>query len=136
MKVIVIFIKSELTFGVSLSDVLLGDFFEVLAPVLCESDVLSAVAVVLAHNALDGLLESLLEQDVVFIPRLDDGFVVGGVLHLHFTADLVEFGRFFCSWGTWFGVSILSLHLWPVGVKHGFVVDIEDAMTKSWPLSS
>lgn len=115
---------------------LLGDFFEVLAPVLCESDVLSAVAVVLAHNALDRLLESLLEQDVVFIPRLDDGFVVGSVLHFHFTADLVEFGPFFRRWGTWFGEGILCLRLWPVGVKHGFVVDIEDTMTKSWPLSS
>ena len=66
-----------------------SDLFEVLAPVLGETHLFLALFIKLAHDVVKALLEPLLENCVVVVPRTDYSFMMQCVLHFNLTCDLI-----------------------------------------------
>lgn len=66
-----------------------GDFLEVAGPVGIEAEFVTPLCVELGHDPLAAGLEARTELGVVLVTRLDDGLVVGRVLHRHFRCNFV-----------------------------------------------
>ena len=62
---------------------------QVFVPVLLEPSLLFPLGVELAHHLADARLEPLLEGQVVIVPGLYDCLVVGRVLYLYLSSQLV-----------------------------------------------
>ena len=119
---------------------LLSDLLEVLLPVFLETHLFFTLGVELIHDVVETRLESLLEDSVVFVPSLDDGLVVEGVLDLDFARELVVTNTFLRLVGgvrAQRGLACVAfqggVHI-PIGLKLLLKVDLEDGWSKSWEL--
>ena len=68
---------------------LYSDFLEVLIPIRLEPIFFFPLLIELGHHFADAALEALLEHEIVFVTRLDDGFMMKCILYLNFRANFI-----------------------------------------------